>query len=44
MKRIKVELPGHMQGIARTLHSEPAALVAEMNRIVSACQGGRKTF
>lgn len=30
-----------MQGIARSLHGEPAALVAEMNRIVSAYQGGR---
>ncbi|MBB1632560.1 MULTISPECIES: hypothetical protein [Cupriavidus] len=40
----KQELLGYMQGIARTLHGESAALLAEMNRIVSAYQGGKKTF
>ncbi|WP_420998138.1 hypothetical protein ACKI2N_033745 [Cupriavidus sp. 30B13] len=40
----KQELLGYMQGIAGALRAGDAALLAEMNRVVSAYQGGKKTF
>ncbi|MGO4332055.1 hypothetical protein AB4Z48_33130 [Cupriavidus sp. 2TAF22] len=40
----KQELLGYMQGIARALHGDVAAQVAELNRVVSTYQRGKKTF